>query len=104
VQYPHFTYPALLSTREKQNLLNEARLCIADCEESKLDGGQEFQEEAAQASEVVEEAFAAYLDMLEEFQGCDGEVRKRLGGVREESTAHLKALRKELDQILKKAV
>ena len=75
-------------------------MCIADCEESKVAGGEELQEEAAQASKAVDDAFAAYLDMLEDFQGCDEELRKRFSDEREESTVQLKALRNELDQIL----
>ena len=95
-----FYDPALLLPTRQQSLLNEARLCIADCEESKLVGDQDLQEETAQAAEAVEDAFAAYLDMLEEFQGCDEDLRKRFADVRDESTSQLKSLRNELDQIL----
>ena len=92
--------PALLLPTRQQSLLNEARLCIADCVESKRVGDKGLEEETAQASEAVDDAFAAYLDMLEEFQGCDEELRKRFADVRDESTSQLKSLRNELDQIL----
>ena len=75
-------------------------MCIADCEESKVTGGEELQQEAVQASKAVDDAFAAYLDLLEEFQGCDEDLRKRFADEREENTVQLKALRNELDQIL----
>ncbi len=80
--------------------MNEARLCIADCEESKRVGDEDLEEETAQAAEAVDDAFAAYLDMLEEFQGCDEELRKQFADARDESTSQLKSLRNELDQIL----
>ena len=75
-------------------------MCIADCEELKVAGGEELQQEAVQASKAVDDAFAAYLDLLEELQGCDEDLRKRFVDEREESTVQLKALRNELDQIL----
>lgn len=84
-------------------LLKEARLCIADCDESRLDG-QEFLEESNQASEAVEDVYAAYLDMLDDFRGCKEEdLTNQFGGVRDDSASVLKLLRKELNKILQEA-
>jgi hypothetical protein len=82
--------------------LKEAKLCIADCEESRLHDG--FLEESTQASEAVEDAYAAYLDMLDDFRACQEEdLTSQFGSVRDGSATELKALRKELDKILQEA-
>jgi len=86
-----------------QTLLKEARLCIADCDESRLDG-QAFLDESNQASEAVEDVYAAYLDMLDDFRGCKEEdLTNQFGDVRQGSASDLKLLRKELDKILQEA-
>jgi hypothetical protein len=84
-------------------LLKDAKLCIVDCKESESAGAREHQEETAQATEAVDKAYAAYLELLEEFQGCDDDLRKRFSQQRELCTTELKALRKELDQIISSA-
>lgn len=77
------------------NLLNEARLSIADCNESQPNH-QEFHEETIQAAEAVDNVFAAYGDMLDDFRESEEELTKRFGNVREESAAALKSLRTDL--------
>jgi len=84
-----------------QNLLNEAQLSIADCNESHPDG-QEFNEEASQAAEAVENVFAAFADLLDDFRGSEAESTKQFGNVRETSAAQLKALRIALAAIQQK--
>jgi hypothetical protein len=84
--------------------LKEARLCIADCEESRLLDGRVCLDESTQASEAVEDAYAAYLDMLDDFRGCQEEdLTSQFGNVRDGSATELKMLRKELDKILQEA-
>jgi hypothetical protein len=82
-----------------QALLKDAKLCIVDCKESESSGSSVHQEEAAQATEAVDKAYTAYLELLEEFQSCDDELRKHFSHDRELCTTELKSLRKELDQM-----
>lgn len=78
-------------------------MCIADCEESRLDG-QEFLAESNHAAEAVEEVYAAYLDMLDDFRGCKEEdLTSQFGNVRDGSASDLKLLRAELDKIMQEA-
>lgn len=83
--------------------MNEARLSIADCNESQPDH-QEFQEETIQAAEAVDNVFAAYADLLDDFRECEEDLTSRFGKVREESATALKSLRTDLVAMQQKAV
>lgn len=87
----------------KQDLLNEAQLSIADCNESQPHH-QEFHEETIQAAEAVDNVFAAYADLLDDFRECEEDLTKRFGNVREESATALKSLRTDLVAMQQKAL
>jgi uncharacterized membrane-anchored protein YhcB (DUF1043 family) len=82
----------------KQTRLEDARLSIQDCS-TEMD---DVDEELMQASEAVEEAFAAYMDLLDDLRSANAEQRQHYGEMSLTSAMSLKVLRQELDKILPK--
>lgn len=83
---------------DSQALFDEANACIADCEEVKT--AEALEEEGKLASEAVNSAFAAYIDVLEDLRRADDKQEKFYRDVREQSATRLKLLRRELDGIV----
>jgi len=81
-----------------QTRLEDARLSIQDCS-TEMD---DVDEELMQASEAVEEAFAAYMDLLDDLRSANAEQRQHYGEMSLTSAMSLKVLRQELDKILPK--
>lgn len=83
-----------------QALFDEANKCIADCEEA--NSAEAVQEEGKLASEAVDQAFAAFIDLLEDLRRANDTQKEYYRDVREQSANRLKLLRRELDGIVEK--
>lgn len=83
-----------------QALFDESQSCIADCEEAPPENQAE---EARAASDAVDRAFAAYIDLLEDLRRADQTQENKFRDVRERNTTRLKLLRRELDAILERS-
>ena len=81
-----------------QNMIHEARLCIADCEEVHADGAS-FLEETKHATDAVDNAFAAYSELLDELRSCTAEQQRRHAAARNSVCTNMKALRHDLCQL-----
>ena len=73
---------------------------IADCEEA---SAETIEEEGKAASEAVDQAFAAYIDLLEDLRRADSSQEGDYKDVREQNATRLKLLRRELDGILQRS-
>jgi hypothetical protein len=82
---------------QPQTRLNDARLSIQDCSTEM----ENIEEESMQASEAVEEAFAAYVDLLDDLRSASAEQRQNYGEMSLASATSLKLLRQELDALHK---
>lgn len=83
-----------------QALFDESQSCIADCEEAPPEN---HAEEAKAASDAVDRAFAAYIDLLEDLRRADQTQENKFRDVREQNATRLKLLRRELDAILERS-
>ena len=73
----------------------DAKLSLQDCS-TEMDN---VIEESMQANEVVEAAFAAYMDLLDDLRSANAEQRQLYGDMSLSSAMSLKLLRQELDKI-----
>lgn len=80
-----------------QHQLEEARQCTLDCREAATD--HEFATEYQTADGALQEAAAAYVDLLDLVQAASSQQHERLESVRD--AASLLALRQELDRVKK---
>jgi hypothetical protein len=78
-------------------LVKEAHLCIADCEDCASADIRD--EESKAAAMAVEEAFSAYIDLLDDFRRANEEQLKRFNDERMQSAAVIKHLRMELHNV-----
>jgi hypothetical protein len=60
-----------------------------------------LEEESQQASQAVEEAFASYVDLLDDMRSASLEQRQHYGEMSLASATSLKQLRQELDALRK---
>lgn len=88
---------SLVALTTSQSLVVESQSCIADCEEAPPEN---LAEEAKAASDAVDRAFAAYIDLLEDLRRADQTQENQYREIREQTTTQLKLLRRELDAIL----
>jgi hypothetical protein len=79
-----------------QNLYEEARLCIADCREAV---GEQFDEERNSAKTAVDNAFGAFVEILEDLRHAREDQLLRYNDARLQNANNLKMLRKELVSI-----
>lgn len=87
----------LFSLLPSQALFDEANACIADCEEA---AAESLHEEGNTAKEAVDQAFAAYIDLLEDLRRANDTQEDYYRDVREQNATRLKLLRRELDAIM----
>jgi hypothetical protein len=81
----------------QQCLFDEANACCRDLEEA---SNESLAEEGKTASEAVDRAFAAYIDLLEDLRRADDTQEDNYKDVREQNATRLKLLRRELDGIV----
>ena len=77
--------------------MNEATSCIADCQDARSAVAREV--EGKTASESVDQAFAAYIDLLEDLRRANDSQEEDYRDVREQCATRLKQLRRMLDAI-----
>lgn len=86
------------SPHDVQSRLEEARQCVADCQ----NGEGNLKEEYETADAALEEATAALVDLIDDLRTSDEDVSLRYKLLRENSAASIKTLRYALDEILAK--
>uniref|UniRef100_A0A7S1CWG0 Uncharacterized protein n=1 Tax=Cyclophora tenuis TaxID=216820 RepID=A0A7S1CWG0_CYCTE len=81
-----------------QNTIREARLSIVDCKEM-APTAMSFVEETKDAADAVDNAFAAYADLLDELRGADMEHQSKYNALRQGICETVKGLRRELGEL-----
>lgn len=84
-----------------QNVFKEAELCIADLREAPVD---QIEEESLCATGAVNNAFIAYIELLDDLRQANDEQLKTYHDARFENANNLKRLRQELAAIVRKTV
>lgn len=82
-----------------KNVFEEAKLCIRDLQEA-TPGDEHYEDECACAQGAVENAFTAYVDLLEDLREANEEQLDSYSQVRNSHACNLKSLRQELDKVL----
>jgi hypothetical protein len=78
---------------KQQHIYDEARLCIKDCEEA----GEHLAMESECAKNAVDQAFASYVEILEDLRRASEAQLQMYSNARSQNAVNLKALRQELD-------
>ena len=87
-----------------QKVFEEAELCLADLRETLFEvDDEQYREECACAEGSLDNAFTAYIDLLEDFRRSSEEQLQFYSEERNSHANDLKRLRKELDQIIEVA-
>ena len=82
-----------------QSVFKEAELCMADLREAT---GDQLEEECLCATGAVDNAFQAYLDLLDDLRLANEEQLEAYHDARHENASNLKRLRQELAEIIGK--
>lgn len=82
-----------------KNVFEEAKLCIKDLQEA-TPADECYADECACAQGAVENAFTAYVDLLEDLRRANEEQLDSYREVRNAHAFNLKSLRQELDEVL----
>ena len=82
-----------------KSVFEEAKLCLSDLQEA-TPGDEYFAEESVCAQGAVDNAFKAYVDLLEDLRRANEEQLDSYREVRNAHACNLKLLRQELDEIL----
>jgi hypothetical protein len=94
----HFTFSSF------QKVFEEAELCLSDLRDTLLHADDEqYREECACAEGALNNAFTAYIDLLEDFRRSSEDQLHAYSEERSTKAGDLKRLRKELDQIIEVA-
>ncbi len=84
-----------------QSVFKEAELCIADLKEATVD---QLEEECMCATGAVNNAFVAYLDLLDDLRQASDDQLEAYHNARSENANNLKRLRQELADIMERGV
>ena len=84
-----------------ERVFKEAELCIADLRGA---SGDEREEEYLCATGAVNNAFQAYLDLLDDLRVANDEQLKAYQDTRQVNASNLKKLRQEVEEIMGKVV
>jgi len=84
-----------------QKVFEEAELCLSDLRETLFEvDDEQYREECNCAEGALDNAFTAYIDLLEDFRRASEEQIHSYSEERSTNAGNLKRLRKELDQII----
>jgi hypothetical protein len=87
-----------------QKVFEEAELCLSDLRETLFEADvEQYREECNCAEGAVNNAFTAYVDLLEDLRRSNEEQLLTYREIRNTNACNLKRLRKELDQIIEVA-
>ena len=87
-----------------QKVFEEAGLCLSDLRETLFEADvEQYREECNCAEGAVNNAFTAYVDLLEDLRRSNEEQLLTYREIRNTNACNLKRLRKELDQIIEVA-
>ena len=85
-------------------MFDEAESCLSDLRETLFEvDDEQYIEECSCAQGAVNNAFTAYMDLLEDLRTCNEEQLQAYSEERNTNAGNLKRLRKELDQIIEVA-
>ena len=73
-------------------------MCLIDLQEA--EGGEHYADECQCAKGAVENAFTAYVDLLEDLRRANEEQLQCYSEVRNSNACNLKRLRQQLDELL----
>jgi hypothetical protein len=82
-----------------QKVFEEAELCLEDLREVSP-GTDDYDDECICANGAVNNAFTAYVDLLEDLRRANSEQLQDYNEVRNSYACNLKRLRQELDEIM----
>jgi hypothetical protein len=82
----------------KQKVYREAELCLIDLQDAA--GADQFADECSCAKGAVDNAFTAYVDLLEDLRRANEEQLQRYSEDRNSIACNLKRLRQRLDELL----
>jgi len=87
-----------------KKVFEEAELCLSDLRETLFEADDEqYREESNCAEGAVDNAFTAYVDLLEDLRRSSDEQLHAYNEIRNTNACNLKRLRKELDSIIEVA-
>ena len=87
-----------------QKVFEEAELCLSDLRETLFEvDDEQYREECNCAEGALNNAFTAYIDLLEDFRRSSEEQLQAYSEERNTNANNLKRLRRELDQIIEVA-
>eukprot|EP00536_Pseudo-nitzschia_multiseries_P001317 jgi/Psemu1/282938/fgenesh1_pg.16_\ len=87
-----------------KKVFEEAELCLSDLRETLFEvDDEQYREETKCAEGAVNNAFTAYIDLLEDLQRCSEDQQNAYSEVRNSNACNLRRLRKELESISKVA-
>lgn len=87
-----------------QKVFEEAESCLSDLRETLFEvDNEQYIEECSCAEGAVNNAFTAYMDLLEDLRKSNEEQLQAYSEERNTNAGNLKRLRKELDQIIEVA-
>jgi hypothetical protein len=97
--HTHAHTHSLIHKQTKQKVFEEAELCLSDLHEA-VPGTEDYIEECACAKGAVNNAFTAYVDLLEDLRRANPEQLQSYSEVRNTNACNLKRLRQELDEAI----
>lgn len=87
-----------------QKVFEEAELCLSDLRETLFEADdKQYREETKCAEGAVNNAFTAYIDLLEDLRRSSEEQLSAYSEVRNNNACNLRRLRSELDKIIEVA-
>mmetsp|Transcript_4159 Transcript_4159/g.9392 ORF Transcript_4159/g.9392 Transcript_4159/m.9392 type:complete len:226 (+) Transcript_4159:374-1051(+) len=87
-----------------KKVFEEAELCLSDLRETLFEADDEqYREEIKCAEGAVNNAFTAYIDLLEDLRSSSEEQLSAFSEVRNNNACNLRRLRNELDKIIEVA-
>jgi len=87
-----------------KKVFEEAELCLSDLRETLFEADdKQYREESNCAESAVDNAFTAYVDLLEDLRRSTDEQLHAYNEIRSTNAGNLKRLRKELDSVIEVA-
>merc|ERR1712238_133726 len=87
-----------------KKVFEEAELCLSDLRETLFEADdKQYREESNCAESAVDNAFTAYVDLLEDLRRSTDEQLRAYIEIRSTNAGNLKRLRKELDSVIEVA-
>lgn len=100
----HYLSSHIFSFFALQKVFEEAELCLKDLRDTLFEADDEqYLEECSCAEGALNNAFTAYIDLLEDMRRASEDQMLVYSEERNTNACNLKSLRKELDQIIEVA-